>query len=260
MQISELNMADLQRFGGYDCEFVDAIPVEVQTECSICLHVLKEPHLVDCCGHRFCKECIETHMFGDESCPLCKQRCPCVVVDKQLARILRQKEVRCTNKEEGCTWTGELSLLEDHLDPTEPLKGCKFQEVKCSFCNNPFQRRKIESHELECPRRIVTCEYCHFKCPQEELEKHWEDCGLYPIDCPKGCGENMIRGRLNEHIEKECSLTTIDCQFAYAGCTVRKLRKDMDDHLKESLKKHLSLLQKKYSKLEKQYEDEKGKK
>ena len=252
-------MADLQRFGGYDCEFVDTIPIEVQTECSICLHILRDPHLVDCCGHRFCKDCIEAHVFSNDSCPLCKQECPSVVVDKQLARILREKVVRCTHKEEGCTWTGELCLLDDHLHPAERMKGCEFQQLKCSFCSSPFQRRQIENHELECPRRIVICEYCHFKCPQEELAKHWQDCGFYPVDCPKGCGANMLRVRLTQHIEKQCSLTIVDCEFAYAGCMVQKFRKDMNDHLKESMKEHLSMLKNKYSKLEKQYEDEKGK-
>ena len=254
-------MADLQeRFGGYDCEFVDAVPEELQTECSICLNILRDPHLVDCCGYRFCKDCIETHISENDNCPLCKQRYPNTMVDKQLGRILRQKVVRCSHKEEGCMWTGELYLLDDHLNPAERLKGCEFQELKCSFCKSLFQRRQMESHELECPRRVVTCEYCqYFNCPQEELIKHWQDCGLYPIYCPNGCGSIMIRAILDTHIEIWCSLTTVDCEFAYVGCTVQKLRKDMGNHLKESMEDHLSMLKDKYSKLQKEYEEEKRK-
>ena len=56
---------------GYACEFMDTIPKEFQTECSICLHVLRDPHMVDCCGYRFCKRCIEQVMSEFKSCPLC---------------------------------------------------------------------------------------------------------------------------------------------------------------------------------------------
>ena len=253
-----MTMADLQRLGGYECEFVDVIPVEVQAECPICLHTLKDPHLVDCCGHRFCQVCIETHMLANDSCPLCKQENPNVVIDKQLARILGQKEVRCTHREAGCKWMGELRLLEGHLlSPNERLKGCQFQELKCSFCNSPFQRRQMENHELECPRRVVICEYCHFKYPLEELEKHWQNCDYYPVDCPKGCGEKIKRARAGEHIEKQCSLTLIECRFAHVGCTAQRLRKNMRHHVKESIEDHLSMLEDKYSELEKENEDKK---
>ena len=52
---------------GYACDFVDTIPKELQTECSICLHVLRDPHMVDCCGYRFCKSCIEQELYRASS-------------------------------------------------------------------------------------------------------------------------------------------------------------------------------------------------
>jgi hypothetical protein len=116
----------------------------------------------------------------------------------------------------------------------------------------------MENHELECPRRVVTCEYCHCKCPQEEMAKHWQNCDHYPVDCPKGCGEKMIRARISQHVEEQCSLALIDCPFAYAGCEAQRLRKNISDHLKESMEDHLSMLEDKYSKLEKEYEDKKS--
>ena len=251
-------MAD-QRFGGYSCEFVDTIPEELQTECCICLYVLKDPYMIDCCGYRFCKNCIETHVSRNDSCPLCKHDCPRIVADKQLARILRQKMVRCTHKEEGCTWTGELHVLDNHLNLTERLKGCNFQHLMCSYCNSSFQRSQIESHELKCPKRVLICEYCNdFQCVQEELAEHWEYCDHYPIVCPKGCGAKMIRLSLDEHLEDLCSLAIIDCEFFYAGCEVRIPRKDMKEHLKQSMKDHFAMLKNKHSRLERAYEEEKN--
>ena len=45
--------------GGYECVFVSDPPKILQTECSVCLCVLREPYLVDCCGNSFCKTCID---------------------------------------------------------------------------------------------------------------------------------------------------------------------------------------------------------
>ena len=54
--------------------------------------------------------------------------------------------VFCTNKTEGCTWSGSYSELEDHLN-TENLakenwlEGCKHAIVKCVFCLNEEKKR-----------------------------------------------------------------------------------------------------------------------
>ena len=46
--------------GGYECIFVKAPPEVLQTECPVCLCVLKVPCLIDCCGNSFCKTCIQS--------------------------------------------------------------------------------------------------------------------------------------------------------------------------------------------------------
>ena len=43
--------------GGYDCEFIER-PKELQTDCPICLVVLREPFRVTCCGYSFCQTCV----------------------------------------------------------------------------------------------------------------------------------------------------------------------------------------------------------
>ena len=42
--------------GGYDCEFVDSPPDSL--ECPVCLLILKEPHLLSCCGVKICQSCV----------------------------------------------------------------------------------------------------------------------------------------------------------------------------------------------------------
>ena len=41
--------------GGYDHDFVDP-PKDL--ECPVCMLVLRDPHLISCCGNHFCRNCI----------------------------------------------------------------------------------------------------------------------------------------------------------------------------------------------------------
>ena len=243
---------------GYACEFVDLVPSELQTECSICLHVLRDPQILDCCGYRFCKCCIERVLNELKTCPLCAQRNPTAIADKQLARILKQKKVKCTHKQEGCQWTGELALLDSHLDLTQRVEGCTFKSIRCMHCNIPYGKSHIEAHELTCPKKPVCCEYCSdHVCLRHELVEHWEFCDLYPIICPKGCGATITRQGLHQHQDTSCPLTIVECEYANIGCKVKIHRRDMKDHLNLCTKDHLTLLTEKYSQLKVSYEMEK---
>ena len=44
--------------GGYDYQFVHGTPQEFLI-CKICLAASRDPHLSVCCGHIFCKSCID---------------------------------------------------------------------------------------------------------------------------------------------------------------------------------------------------------
>ena len=45
--------------GGYDCQFVD-IPRDADVICKICQIPSREPQISVCCGHTFCKSCLDT--------------------------------------------------------------------------------------------------------------------------------------------------------------------------------------------------------
>ena len=251
-------MAD-QAVVGYACEFVDPVPKELQTECSICLHVLRDPHMVDCCGYRFCKTCIERVLAEFKNCPLCNHRQPKAVADRQLTRTLREKRVRCAHKGEGCKWVGELSALDEHLDVTRRMDacGCKFKFMWCHFCNATLRCDGIENHESKCHQKPVICEYCNvFQCLRHELPQHWENCTLYPIVCPRGCGAKITRISLDKHYKNWCPLSIVDCEFSYAGCKVRVQRKHMKTHLDEAMKDHLDLTTKAFSAMKATFEKE----
>ena len=56
---------------GYENEFVDSIPDSLS--CFICFLPFRDPHLVSCCGAKFCESCIGQVKAAGQPCPLCKQ-------------------------------------------------------------------------------------------------------------------------------------------------------------------------------------------
>ena len=114
---------------GYDCEFVEQPPSVLQTECPICLLVLKEPCLISCCGHKFCRECIERIEKDKRPCVLCNKPEFTFLREHALERSLKDLEVWCSYRKEGCGWKGKLGKLEEHLNldrsPENQLNGCQ---------------------------------------------------------------------------------------------------------------------------------------
>ena len=235
---------------GFHCEIVErSPPTAVQSECPVCLLVLREPHQVTCCGCAFCRECIEQIQTDKKSCPTCNSQDFSVFPDIRLQRLLYDFRVLCPHKTEGCEWSGELSQLEKHLNESpkldEQLNGCQFTEVECSHCRNLFQRCDITTHKIEeCIRRPFSCEYCgNYAADFEDVTtKHWPVCGFRPVPCPNECGVYPQLPNLERHVSKDCSLTVVNCDFHYAGCEVQLPRKDMPTHLAENVVAHMTTL------------------
>ena len=236
--------------GGYDCELVEPPPAAFQTECPICLHVLREPCLISCpCGQKICRECVEQIKEDGKPCPLCNKTDFTFMRDYGLERFLKEQEVWCSHKKDGCEWRGKLGKYEQHLNedpsPENQLTGCQFVEVGCVHgCGERFQRRHIASHQDEkCPERPYSCEYCHeYESTFGDVtEDHYLDCEMYPVTCPNKCqGDFFKRQDMEKHVN-ECPLTEIHCPLYYAGCKVRLPRKDMPDHMSDTVT-HMTLL------------------
>ena len=133
----------------FDCKFVEPFPKEVQTGCSICLHTLKQPYIVGCCGYRFCKSCLDPSI---KSCPLCKEVNFDKLQDKQLERLLNQRSVYCLLQDSGCKWTGELGKLSSHLSFEDSLSvtACEKLPVPCSHCGGYFKHADLPGHQDVC--------------------------------------------------------------------------------------------------------------
>ena len=139
---------------GFECEFVEQPPKVIQTECPICLLVLREPFQVVCCGKSYCKECVEQIKASTQDCPTCKVRNIFCYPNKGLQQSLYDIKVYCTHKSKGCEWTGELRELDNHLNSDPPadkfLEGCPFTVINCPLscagCETGVCRKDVKAH------------------------------------------------------------------------------------------------------------------
>ena len=237
--------------GGYHCEFVNPPPDAFQAECPICLQILKDPCVIDCpCGQKMCRECVERIKKEGKPCPLCNKTDFSFMRDYGLERYLKSCDVWCSKKKDGCEWRGKLGGFEQHLNrnpsPDNQLNGCQFVEVECKHeCGRWFQRRYIATHQdQECLERPYSCEHCNdydstFK---EVTDIHYAECPKYPVTCPNECRHDPFeRQEIEDHLEDDCLLTKVSCPLHYAGCEVELPRKDMPEHMKDTIT-HLTLL------------------
>jgi len=249
-QQQEVNSTLSGKCEGYDCEFIER-PKELQTECPICLAILREPFQVTCCGYSFCRTCFERIQTDMKSCPTCNEAKFNAFPNKGLRLSLEAFRVRCVHRKSGCEWTGELRELDRHLninlkpELSGRLIGCEFAAVACTHCCEYFQRRYVHAHQTDsCPQRPFSCDYCddYGSVYEDVVTNHWPVCKCYPVPCPNKCGANPERQKVEKHVNTQCPLTTVNCDFHYTGCEVQAARRDMPTHLAESLTTHISLL------------------
>ena len=224
--------------GGYDFDFIEQ-PSDDLT-CSICQLVLRDPQLTSCCGHHFCKSCIARILDEWSPCPLCKESSFSTFLDKSFLRKVSELEILCPRSEDGCTWTGTVGTVANHLDDD-----CQYVEVKCELCNGDIQRKNLQEHNNNaCPKRPFTCEYCGYSKTWIEItSKHFKKCANFPLQCPNKCGVGVIqRKNLNSHIKTLCPLQVEPCVFEFAGCTVQIPRKESKEHLATNTALHVTLL------------------
>ena len=239
-----------ENLGGYDCELVDVPPTHMQTECSVCLQILKEPCLISCCGHKFCRECIGRVQRDGKGCPLCNAPEFSFMREHALERTLKELNVFCSHKTEGCEWKGKLTELDKHVNRLysheNQLRGCQFTEIECAYqCGEWFQRCHITTHQTDqCNKRAYSCDYCgdYSSTFEDVTSSHYPQCSKYPVACPNDCSVYKFeRQSIEQHLQDECLLAVVNCPFRYAGCEVVLPRKDMPEHTQNTLV-HLMVL------------------
>lgn len=224
--------------------------------CPLCLDLLASPMLTRCCGHHFCRQCLDkleaararaTVLESEEgssqlACPMCKCKREdgfTTVLDKKTDRVLRALKVNCPNREAGCLWQGEAGGMDEHL-----LKRCERTRRECTRgCGALLLSSELDEHLLStCTKRDCVCQHCGVILVFEALEGHWRACPDAPVSCPNACGvERLLRRQMDGHLG-ECPMQAVSCRFATAGCSQSPPRKDVARHMEACMQAHLTML------------------
>ena len=113
--------------------FVDKVPDDFF--CMICTTVLvRNPIQVRCCRKHFCYSCLQKwyQESGWYNCPHCRSGEQVSQISYELFyREVSKLKVACIYQNKGCSWTGELLMLENHLSGDQHGKCSLISYAKC---------------------------------------------------------------------------------------------------------------------------------
>ena len=200
-------------------------PLSQDFECPLCLLWLKEPTLTSCCGHHFCRGCIERVVERDHVCPLCKEKGFETFLNKDIQRKLNTQKVYCRQKSRGCEWVGELGKLECHLDVAEG--DCGFVMVECEFgpvgCIAKFPRKDLQRHREESlHKHLSLVSVTSLKTSQEQQSQQQE---IRDLQQKLGMKDEEISVLQSKVDELERSLSNMQDQLQQAEQTLQQVDK-----------------------------------
>ena len=111
-------------------------------------------------------------------------------------------------------------------------------DAKCPNCREYLQVRKMNKYlkyilsnlKLRC--RLYE-NGCPVALPLEELIEHESRCEFESVQCPKECGEVLLKKNLPAHSDKECPLEPVDCPLK--GCNTKPARSQLEEHKNECM-------------------------
>ena len=174
---------------------------------------------------------------GETLCELCKgENSDCNPAQK-VRNSVSVLNIKCPLLKD-CSWKGKLLEAEEHL------KQCGSFLIACPLgCGDVIKRCKMNNHlNNYCILREVKCEFCNITLISKNLRNHLEMCPAHPITCK--CHKVLRRDEVKKHIDKDCDLTEIECQYAKYSCKIGKiLRKDLLAHKKEFYIEHQDMIE-----------------
>ena len=238
----------MQRLAMAEYSFVSELPQKYV--CQVCMTVLQEPHLTECCGQHFCKGCLESWFKrkGRKSCPHCRKVNFAHIVSKPLQRKINELKVFCSNRDKGCKAILNLEELKSHLLVSNDF-GCDYVSIPCSNeCGQLAFRGEMDSHQKKCTKRLEVCTHCKDLMTHDSLDDHYLICEEIVIFCHRKCGQKLRRCNLKVH-EDTCPYVPVKCPFYDAGCKENLTRKELTDHVANNSNSHLMKVMASYSML-----------
>ncbi len=133
--------------------------------CIICRKICIYPRMIKCCDNIMCKICIEPWLLKNNSCPICRHKCPVLEApNKFIMRLFDNVIVECPNKDNGCKDKIVYGNLSAHINL------CIFKNKinSCDKCKDEVIKlmKKIDNLETQIAHLNNTLEF-NKKCSLE---------------------------------------------------------------------------------------------
>lgn len=148
-------------------------------------------------------------------------------------RNIKSLKVKCSYKENGCGWQGQVAEAEDHISQ------CVYRMILCpNMCRTTEDRERsvlqkdVQRHlEQDCPRRMHQCPHCKEQGEHYLITgSHKEVCQHIKVSCDnEGCPEKVKRMEVARH-RHSCPFETVKCKYEVVGCKTTLRRQEMEKH------------------------------
>lgn len=211
--------------------------------CHVCSELLSGPVEAGDCGHVFCQDCLEKwfkdapKQGGLPTCPTCRAKLlpPPYRNSKFLESKAGGVDVSCGLQK--CAWKGSRKAWFTHRVDT-----CLQTLFKCTWCDLVDVRQEIPLHEKTCELRLVICDECHGLFRKLDMNRihAYHGCEGVHVGCSRFCGIKVRRSAMDQHLEKECIMRPVACQYEHLGCTFKDVSSVMRTH-EAQYKKHFHM-------------------
>ena len=160
---------------------------------------------------------------------------------------MKALQIRCSNFDNGCKWTGELKSLHTHQ------RDCPYRVATCpNECREitTLLHKDIESHRKSCPRRPYKCPHCTQTGPyDEQTSVHTKNCQEVKLSNQE-CNGTEQHCAVEEHPLQDCTQQLFPCKYTDVGCTARLTIPELQAHERDD-KLHLQITKEKVLELAK---------
>ncbi|XP_077493365.1 TNF receptor-associated factor 4-like isoform X2 [Amblyomma americanum] len=226
MMVQRLRVKDGARTFGEDLvPFVTQVPETYL--CSQCTSIAEDMRS-DSHGHAFCDACLRELDKGGHF--RCRRDGATESISKMTTcsgnyEEVLEFEVQCPKEKSGCSFSGKLRQLQDHLPSCKP----RIAKV-CPRCFSKIEN--LPAHIKDsCPKRLISCEYCHEEKEAWTIDHHLEECDSRPATCDF-CKET-VQSYLklwNDHIPV-CPAKPRPCCYKEFGCTFMGTELVLEEHI-----------------------------
>lgn len=126
----------------------------------------------------------------------------------------------------------------------------------CPICGQPFAlvddnrlERILNSYKVYCPHKEKGCKWTRELGQLEnhlnrnpQPDKQLKGCLFEEIQCGLCQLCYCERQLMSNHVVNECQNRDIECKYHYVGCDFKKPQQQLEEHMKESMSLHLSLV------------------